>query len=243
VTSVSTPRTRLGIGEVLRELREDFPEVSISKIRFLEAAGLVTPERTASGYRKFSRADVDRLRYVLRAQQERYLPLKVIKTHLDAIERGLEPGEGEGRPRVPQAVLESAEEVSADAFTGSGPDVRLSRDELLEAAEIDDRLLAQLEGYGLVRQRAGSEHFDGDAVVVAMTARELAAFGLEARHLRVFKTAADRELGLCEQVVAPLRRHRDERTKARADEVSAQLAAAAVRLHAALVKTGLRATQ
>jgi len=243
VTSASPTRSRLGIGEVLQELRADFPEVSISKIRFLEAEGLVTPERTASGYRKFSRADVDRLRYVLIAQRERYLPLKVIKSHLDAIERGLEPGEGEDGPRVPSAVLERAEEVSAEAFAEPAADLRLSREELVAAAQIDERLLTQLEGYGLVRQRPGAEHYDGDAVIVAMAAQEMAAFGLEARHLRAFKTAADRELGLCEQVVAPLRRQRDEAARARAHEVSAQLAAAAVRLHAALVKTGLRAAQ
>jgi DNA-binding transcriptional MerR regulator len=233
----------MGIGEVLQELRADFPDVSISKIRFLEAEGLVQPERTPAGYRKFSRRDVERLRYILTAQRERYLPLKVIKTHLDAIERGLEPADGKEAPRVPRAVLESADEVSAAAFSVPAPDLRLTRKELLAAAEIDETLLAQLENFGLVRPRAGSAHYDSDAVVVAMTAREMAAFGLEARHLRAFKTAADRELGLCEQVVAPLRRQRDEAAKARADEVTAQLAAASVRMHAALVKMALHASR
>ena len=243
MTSALPPRSRMGIGDVLKELRADFPEVSISKIRFLEAEGLVQPERTASGYRKYSRGDLQRLHYVLTAQRERYLPLKVIKSHLDAIERGLEPGVGDEGPRVPRSVLESADEVSAEAFQPGASDLRLSREELIREADIDESLLAQLEGFGLVRPRAGSAHYDGDAVVVAIAARDMAAFGLEARHLRAFKTAADRELGLCEQVVAPLRRQRDAAAKARAEEVTAQLAAASVRLHAALVKMALHASR
>ena len=236
-------RTRLGIGEVLAELRVEFPDVTISKIRFLEAEGLVEPERTAAGYRKFSRSDVERLRYVLTAQRDRYLPLKVIKEDLDAMDRGLEPAEGSGAPRVPAAVLAGNGLPSGSTWLSDGPTLRLSRDELIDAAAISAELLDKIEGFGLVRPRAAGEHYDADALVVATMVGELAAFGLEPRHLRVFKTAADRELGLVEQVVAPLRRQRDAAATSRADEVVAQLAAAAVRLHAALVRIGLRSAR
>lgn len=231
----------MSIGEVLSLLRVDFPEVSISKIRFLEAEGLIEPERTPSGYRKFSHRDVERLRYVLTSQREHYLPLKVIKDHLDAIDRGLEPPEPTAAvPRVPRVVLAGDGFPNADTFAPEGSELRLSRAELLSGAEIDEQLLEQLETFGLVRARHGSGHYDGDALVVARTAGELAAFGVEPRHLRSFKTAADREIGLVEQVVAPTRRSRDAGARARAEDTVAQLAALSVRLHATLVRSGLR---
>jgi DNA-binding transcriptional MerR regulator len=240
VTSAAPSRSRLSIGEVLDRLRTDFPEISISKIRYLESEGLVEPERTAAGYRKFSAADVERLRFVLICQREKYLPLKVIKEHLDAIDRGLEPPElPGGGPQVPRMVLAADNSPDPDAFRPDASGLRLSRRELAEAAAIDEALIDQLESFGLIRTRAGSTHYDGDALVVARTVGELAAFGLEPRHLRSFKTAADREVGLVEQVVAPLRGQRDPAAKARTEEVVRQLAALSVRLHATLVKTGL----
>ena len=240
MTSSAPLRTRLGIGEVLAELRAEFPDVTISKIRFLEAEGLVEPERTSAGYRKFSRGDVERLRYVLTAQRDRYLPLKVIKDDLDAMDRGLEPSGGAGAPRVPTAVLAGDGLPTGAGWLTDGPTLRLSREELIGAARISADLLDKIEGFKLVRARPNGEHYDADALVVASMVGELAAFGLEPRHLRVFKTAAEREAGLVEQVVTPLRRQRDAEAMARADEVVAQLAAAAVRLHAALVRIGLR---
>jgi DNA-binding transcriptional MerR regulator len=234
----------MSIGEVLSLLRADFPEVSISKIRFLEAEGLIEPERTPSGYRKFSHRDVERLRYVLTSQREHYLPLKVIKEHLDAIDRGLEPPSVSGvGPQVPRVVLAGDGYPSPESFAADVSDLRLSRAELLSAAEIDDALLEQLETFGLVRPRAGTHHYDGDALVVARTAAELASFGLEPRHLRAFKTAADREVGLVEQVVSPMRRGRDAGATARAEDTIAQMAALSVRLHATLVKSGLRSSR
>jgi DNA-binding transcriptional MerR regulator len=245
VTAALPARSRLSIGEVLGELRADFPDVTISKIRFLEAEGLVEPERTTSGYRKFSRDDMRRLRYILTAQREHYLPLKVIKEHLEAMDRGLEPPAvpGGGPPRVPMMVLSTAGYPTAEAFKVAGTELRLSRTELIDAAGIDDTLLSAIEGYGLVRTRTGSEHYDGDALLVAKTVAELAAFGLEPRHLRAFKTAADRQVGLFEQVVTPLLRQRDPAAKARAADVLTELAAASVRLHATLVKIGLRSSR
>jgi DNA-binding transcriptional MerR regulator len=240
VTSAAPLRSRMSIGEVLDRLRAEFPEISISKIRYLEAEGLVEPERTSAGYRKFSAADVERLRFVLTCQREKYLPLKVIKEHLDAIDRGLEPPEMPGGgPQVPRMLLAADNSPDPEAFRPDASGLRLSRRELAEAAEVDERLLEQLEDFGLVRPRWGSTHYDGDALVIAKTVGEMAAFGLEPRHLRSFKTAADRETGLVEQVVAPLRRQRDPAAKARAEEVVRQLAALSVRLHATLVKTGL----
>jgi DNA-binding transcriptional MerR regulator len=234
----------MSIGEVLSLLRADFPEVSISKIRFLEAEGLIEPERTPSGYRKFSHRDVERLRYVLTSQREHYLPLKVIKDHLDAIDRGLEPPTIPGAgPQVPRVVLAGDGYPTPDTFAPDSSELRLSRAEILAGAEIDEALLDQLETFGLVKPRPGSAHYDGDALVVAKTAGELAAFGIEPRHLRSFKNAADREVGLVEQVVSPMRRGRDAAAKARAEDAIVQMAALSVRLHATLVKAALRSSR
>jgi DNA-binding transcriptional MerR regulator len=247
VRQAASSRARLSIGEVLAQLRGEFPGLNISKIRFLEAEGLIEPERTPSGYRKFSHQDVERLRYVLTCQREHYLPLKVIREHLDAIDRGLEPPalNGSSVPQVPRVVLDGDGYPAAETFGSGGGELRLSRNELLTSAQIEDSLLEQLETYGLVRPRhgaaGGSAPYDGDALVIAKTAGELASFGLEPRHLRAFKTAADREIGLVEQVVSPMRRGRDAAASARAEEAITQMAALSVRLHATLVRAALRA--
>jgi len=229
----------MNIGEVLDRLRPDFPGITIPKIRFLEDKGLIKPERTPAGYRKFSVQDVERLRYVLRMQRDHYLPLKVIGEHLDAIDRGLEPPPIESVvPTVPQVALTADGLPSPESFRRTD-DVRLSRRELVKIAEISEELLAELEQFGLVSaSRTG--HYDTDALVIAQTARELADFGFEPRHLRAFKTAADREVGLVEQVVAPHKRGRDAAASARAEDTVSEIAALSVRLHATLVKSGLR---
>lgn len=232
---------RRNIGQVLELLREEFPGVTIPKIRFWEDQGLVKPERTAAGYRKFADEDVERLRYIARMQRDHYLPLKVIGEHLDAMDRGLEPPEIESTvPVVPKVAIASDGMPPAETFRRRS-DLRVSRRELLKLAEVDEDLLGQLEQFGLVRPLPGTGHYDSDALVIAQTARELADFGLEPRHLRAFKTAADREVGLVEQVVAPLRRGRAETAGARADEAVSEMAALSVKLHATLVKAGLRA--
>ena len=229
----------MSIGSVLDRLRGEFPDVTISKIRFLEDKGLIKPERTAAGYRKFSSQDVDRLRYVLRMQRDHYLPLKVIAEHLDAIDRGLEPPPIDSVvPTVPQVALSADGMPSPESFTRTSG-VRVSRRELVKIAGIDEDLLAQLEQFGLVSPRPGTTHYDTDALVVARTARDLAEFGFEPRHLRAFKTAADREVGMVRQVIAPLERGRDAGARGRAEDVTSQIAALSVRLHASLVKAGL----
>jgi DNA-binding transcriptional MerR regulator len=232
----------MNIGEVLDQLRPDFPGVTIPKIRFLEDKGLIKPERTPAGYRKFSHDDVDRLRYVLRMQRDHYLPLRVIGEHLDAIDRGLAPPPIDPVvPTVPTVTLAADGLPSAESFQRRD-NVRLSRRELLKIAEISDALLDQLEQFGLITPRAGTGHYDTDALVIAQTARELADFGFEPRHLRAFKTSADREVGLVDQVVAPHKAGRDAAAKARAEDTVSEIAALSVRLHATLVKVGLRSS-
>lgn len=228
MSSALPARSLMSIGEVLQTLRGDFPDVTISKIRFLESEGLVEPARTPSGYRKFSHQDVDRLRYVLSAQRDQYLPLRVIKEHLDSIDRGLDvPSQPRGLGADLGGVTDNSE-------------IRLSRSQLIEAAGIDADLLDQIENYGLVARRAGTTHYDGDALAVARTIAEMRAYGLEPRHLRAFRTGAEREAGLVEQVVAPLLRQRDPEARARAEEVAREMGALSVRLHTALVRTALR---
>jgi DNA-binding transcriptional MerR regulator len=241
MSATSASRSFLSIGEVLSQLRADFPDVTISKIRFLESEGLVEPERTSAGYRKFSHPDVQRLRYVLTAQRDHYLPLRVIKDHLEALDRGLEPAAHPSTgPRVPMTLVSSEGLPGPEAFGKDATDIRLSRRELLETAELDEASLVQLEQYGLVSTRTGGTHYDGTSLSIARTVAEMSRFGIEPRHLRAFKTAADREVGLVEQVVTPLVRQRGPEARARAEEVARELAALSVRLHAALVKAGLR---
>lgn len=224
----------VSIGTVLTRLREEFPEVTISKIRFLEAEGLVEPTRTPSGYRKFTPADVERLASVLRMQRDHYLPLKVIREHLDALERGEQVSLP--APATPtRDLVEGVSEPGAERPTA----VRIGRAELLAAAEVEEATLADWESYGLIVSHAEGG-YDIEAVTVAKLVADLGRFGLEPRHLRAVKAGAEREAGLVEQVVAPLRRHRNPQTRAHAEATARELATLSVRLHAALLQTALR---
>ena len=239
-SAASADGGRINIGEVLDLLHEDFPSISIPKIRFLEEKGIVTPERTSAGYRKFSSSDVERLRYALLLQRDHHQPLARIVEILDAIDRGLEPPPlVDLTPTVPEVALAADGLPSPESFRRHD-DLRLSRRELVKVADINEELLDQLEQFGLVVPRRGTGHYGTDDLVICTTARELADFGLEPRHLRAFKTAADREVGLVEQVVAPQRRASDPAASARREDTVAQLATLSVRLHATLVKAGLR---
>lgn len=233
-------RGTLSIGEVLAQLRADFPDVTISKIRFLEDQGLVQPDRTPSGYRKFSGSDVARLKYVLSQQRDHYLPLRVIKEQLEAIDRG----HGHGpvpNSSVPRAahptIVDNA--PTPEHFRSSAAAMRLSREELLNTAGLRPAQLSELEQYGLISQRAGG-YYDDDALAIARVVAEMARFGIEGRHLRGFKSAADREVGLFGQVAGPMAKQRSGEGRARAEETVRELAALSVRLHAALVQIGLR---
>ena len=232
---------RITIGQAVADLKAEFPDADIkeSKIRHLENEGLVEPERTPSGYRKYSVGDMEKLRYIIRAQREHYLPLRVIKEHLDALDRGLEPPTLSGSPSIPAGLLANPAPGVESILSGSS-DVRISRRELIKTADITEELLEQLENFGLIRPRAGSKHYDADALVIAKVAGELASYGLEPRHLRAFKTSADREVGLIEQVLTPIRRSREEGAEGRAAQTMDDLAVLSVRMHAALVKSGLR---
>ena len=228
-------RAYLSIGEVLTRLRTEFTDITISKIRFLESEGLIEPQRTPSGYRKFTTNDLERLRFVLLAQRDQYLPLKIIKENLDAMDRGLTPAKAVGGVATPR--LAAADGVlTADQFA-SDNDLRLTRAEMLSASNLTDEQLTEIESYGLVAIRG--RHYDSDGLAVAKAVAEISAFGIGARHLRAFKTAADREIGLVEQVTTPLLRQKGSESKARAEEVERELASLSIRLHASLVRAGL----
>ncbi|MEU3529560.1 MerR family transcriptional regulator [Streptomyces sp. NPDC038707] len=220
----------MSIGTVLNVLRDEFPEVTISKIRFLESEGLVEPRRTPSGYRKFSAGDVERLGHILRMQRDHYLPLKVIREHLDAMERG---------EAVPPPVVGRQRSAPDGPVSVEEPTVaRVGRAELLAAADIDEGELKEWESYGLIAPLEDGA-YDAEAVTVASLIAELGRFGIEPRHLRVMKAAADREAGLVDQIVAPLKRHRNPQTRAHAEARTKELADLTMKLHAALVKTAL----
>jgi DNA-binding transcriptional MerR regulator len=199
----------VGIGQVLAELRQEFPDISPSKIRFLEAEGLIQPQRAESGYRRFAVTDIERLRFILTAQRDEYLPLRVIKERLDAMDSGTATG--------------AAESVTAS----------MTRSELLEATGADDELLTELEDYGLIRR---ARQYPAEALLVARSAVALREYGIQPRHLRAVKAAAEREVSLVEQVVAPLARRASREPALRTGRAVASLIAA---LHATLVEEGL----
>jgi DNA-binding transcriptional MerR regulator len=223
---------RLTIGEVLAVLRDDFPDVTISKIRYLESEDLVHPQRTPSGYRKFSRADVSRLRYVLAAQRDQYLPLRVIKEHLEALDRG-EPlpaaTGGPGAVAPPPAV---------DPEDGSGVPP-LTPEQFARAAGLEPDQLADCVQFGLLATDADGRHPATD-LPVARAAAGLARHGIEPRHLRVYRSGVEREAGLVEQLVAPVLRARSEEARTRATEKLRELAALSAQLHTALLEARLR---
>ncbi|OQQ28103.1 MerR family transcriptional regulator [Prescottella equi] len=231
--------TGMSIGTVLDRLRPDFPDVTISKIRFLEAEGLISPERTPSGYRRFSIADCERLRYVLTAQRDQYLPLKVIKEQLEAIDKGAATvGAVDSAARRPRPLAVAPGEVSPEEFR-SDREVRISRDDLIERSGIDVKFLNELLRSGLVVPGAAG-FFDEDAVILARTAKAMSEFGLEVRHLRAFKLAADREAGLVAQIAGPVAKGRDAGARDRAEEMVRELAALSLTLHTCLVKAAVR---
>lgn len=224
----------LSIGDVLGLLKQDFPDVTISKIRFLESEGLVLPQRTASGYRKFAPADVQRLRYILGMQRDQYLPLRVIKDHLDAIDRGLQPPTAIGQPPRPLVSMDSL--VRAEDFSASKP-VRMTRAEIAEAAGVELSVVGEIESFGLIAATDG--YYSSDDLTVMRAAGALLAFGIEPRHLRGFKAAADREIGLVQQVVTPLAKSKGDGAE-RAGEAAREIAALSVALHSALVRSGIQ---
>lgn len=240
----SAARSRVGpaglmsIGEVLAHLRPEFPDTTISKLRFLEAEGLVEPRRTPAGYRKYSADDVARLRFVLAAQRDHYLPLRVIRDHLAALDE-----QAAATPPRPKLVA-----VGPPSGTHRRvPDIpvvpepaaaRLSRAELVARSGLDEAVLTEIERLGLVTPSSPGR-YDADALAIAEAVAGLTRHGLEPRHLRAYRAAADREVGLFTALVAPLARQRDPVARGQAAEVLRELVGLSQQLHGALVRAGL----
>jgi DNA-binding transcriptional MerR regulator len=219
------------IGQVMAILRTEFPEISISKIRFLEAEGLITPQRAPSGYRRYTESDVERLRYVLSVQREHYLPLKVIREHLEQFDR----------PQTPLGLAQgaalgggSAGGAQSQNSVAAKQPVRLTRQELLDASGLTETALGELERIQILHTRRGTAHYGRDALTLAIAARRLAEYGIDGRHLRAFKLSADREVGLVEQAIAPyVRRSGSNR------DVPGDVTQLVISFHAALVRTAM----
>ncbi|CAN5560259.1 MerR family transcriptional regulator [soil metagenome] len=277
---MADPRqSHLSIGEVLSLLLEEFPDVTISKIRFLESQGLIAPERTASGYRKFFPADVELLRLILRQQREHFLPLRVIKDRIDSGEIDSTPPAGFGRSDL--APGDSAERLHSDeqptsamvakhpasgrsGGVGGGvptsrssatdqlaptppsmprllPGVLVNRDELCAMASVTREQLATLEEYGVVAKRpGGTDLYGDDAVEIAAAAAGFLQVGIDARHLRAWRTSVDREVGLFEQLVVPLLRQRHPEARSQAVEELDRLNGLGARLRGALMREAVR---
>ena len=241
------------IGQVMAILRTEFPEISISKIRFLEAEGLLSPLRAPSGYRRYTEGDLERLRYVLSVQREHYLPLKVIREHLEQIDRGQTPQTQTPQTQTPQTqtpqTLSGLSGAPSNGLSGAGPNVlqgphptaatakqpvRLTRQELLDASGLTESALSELERTQIVATRRGTAHYGRDALTLAIAARRLAEYGIDGRHLRAFKLAAEREVGLVEQAIAPYARRAGSNR-----DVPGDVTQLVISFHAALVRTAM----
>jgi DNA-binding transcriptional MerR regulator len=231
---VSKRSDLLTIGEVLNQVRSEFDDISISKIRFLEAEGLIVPSRTKSGYRKFSSSDVDKLRYILRMQRDHYLPLKVIKEHIEAIDRGLKPVIDEiEKPKVPSAL------VDLNQLGIKKSNIRVTREELIANTSITDQDLKESEDYGLIKVLADKRHYDDIAVKTARVIAALSGFGLEPRHLKFLKSGSDRESSLIKQVASPMSRSKRPDAGEQALEMMREISNLTNQLHFILVSSTL----
>ncbi|TDI52925.1 MAG: MerR family transcriptional regulator [Acidobacteria bacterium] len=214
----------LSIGEVINLLREDFPDVSVSKIRFLESQGLIDPGRSSSRYRQFDPDDIARLRFILAQQRDHFLPLKVIKSKLTLWERG-EEGEVVGS-------------LSRTPLDESGEP--LDREDLIKRSGLTEEELEQLVEVGLIRPIPNSTVFPPEAGVVGVEAKRLMDHGLEPRHLRSIRLSVDRESDLLTQLVAPLLRSSNAEARARAKDVLESCSDSVRAMHRALMSAELR---
>jgi DNA-binding transcriptional MerR regulator len=224
-------RSYLSIGEVLISLKTEFPDITISKIRFLEGEGLIEPERTASGYRKFYDRDVDRLRHILKMQRDEYLPLKVIKERLARQEDGTD----EPEPPVDQA---AADEELVEPPTG----LQMTEDEMSAATGVDRERVQELEKYGILCSHGldGNKYFDGDDYIVLSIVKDLFKYGVEPRHLTMYRHFAEREASLFEAIVLPMLRQRNPDARRAATDSLAELAKLSRKLKQALLRSNLR---
>ena len=218
------------IGEVIALLRDEFSDISISKIRFLESNGLVNPHRTNSGYRKFSVVDIEHLKYILRMQRDYFLPLRVIKDHIDAMNRGLEPPVvGDVAPKPPKTI------AAVEALSDSGAAIKLTKNELIANLSDDAELVDSLIEFGIIRAD-NQGFFSGLALNIAQKAQALSEFGLEPRHLKTVVTSASREVELFAPVLKNSRSGKNQISKAEAEDLALQIAGNIVSLHAYVVR-------
>ncbi len=248
----------MSIGEVLGRLRLEFPDVTISKLRFLEAEGLVEPLRAPSGYRKYTAAHLERLRFILAAQRDRYLPLRVIREQIEATDRGervigLPPASPPVPPPAPPPVVSPSvvvpPAVALDAVayltvadltaSPTAPPAASPSAVAGAGSGLDEAGLVDLEQYGLL-VAGPSGYYGGEALLVARIAAQLAEYGLEGRHLRPYRATADREVGLLSQLITPLARQASLGGREQALETVHELAVLCAQLHGALVRQGLR---
>lgn len=222
---MATPDTgALSIGEVINLLRDDFPDVSVSKLRFLESQGLIDPQRSASGYRQFDPDDVARLRFILQQQRDHFLPLKVIKSKLTLWERGEDPGSHES---APTSSLEDEGEP-------------LDRSDLLKRSGLTEEELSALVDVGLVQTVPGTTVYPAEAGVIGAEAKRLMEQGFEPRHLRTIRLSVDREADLLNQLVAPLAKARNADSRARAKDILESCSDSIRVMHRALLASELR---
>lgn len=228
---------RRSIGQVLATVKNDFPDITISKIRFLETEGLLAPERAPSGYRKYAQVDIDRLLFILTMQRDHYLPLKVIREHLEIMDAGGEPPTLDQPAPAPtvraehEPQPEPARRPEPRPGQASGP-VRLTRRELLQHSGLADSVLLDLERLQLVSHRRGASHYGREALVICQVAKKFEDYGMDVRHLRAIKQAAEREAGLVEQAIAPYVRRRN-----RANDAASEVTRLVLHAHAAMMHT------
>ena len=241
-------RPYMSIGEVLSALQPDFPDVTVSKIRFLESEGLVDPERTASGYRKFYQQDLDRLKFILTLQRDSYLPLKVIRERLAQYDAGLvgTPVEaGNGAERQPEGEVPKATrpEVEVDEdLAEPATALHLSENDLAAAAGLDPSQVSMLREFGVIctHRMNGDSYFDQDDLIVGRIARDFLRYGVEPRHLKMFRHFAEREAALFEQIVLPALRNRSPETRKQATQSLSDLARLSKKLRHAFLRQNLR---
>jgi DNA-binding transcriptional MerR regulator len=223
-------RSYMSIGEILVALKPEYPDITISKIRFLEGEGLIDPERTPSGYRKFYEKDVERLRTILRMQRDEYLPLKVIK------ERLADGGEEDAAPRPAAAV------APEDDFATPPTGLHMSVEELAAATGVDKRRIMDLETYGILCAHGldGDQYFDGDDFMVLSVVKDFFKYGVEPRHLTMYRHFAEREATFFESIVMPMVRQKNPEARRAAADNLADLAALSRKLKQALLRANLR---
>lgn len=193
------------IGRVLEMIRGEFPDISVSKLRYLEAEGLISPDRQQpSGYRRFSQDDVDRLLYVLRAQRDRYLPLKVIREELEALDRGEDPATVTQEPE--ERVEPEPDPPRPHTRTAQKGSQLLTRRQLLQESGLGEASLIHLERMRLIEPRRGTACYGREAVAIAVAAKRLSHYGVDLRQMKVLQQAASAEAALVEQVLEPFRR-------------------------------------